>query len=158
MIKNALAMYSVERILPLVGENTHLPSSFGSWGCEFNPKLHSSRMRCFKESKKCCVCGKEGNIFVLMIEAGASKACLNMYHYEPKADMPWILMTQDHIIPKSFGGTCYQPNLQTMCSDCNGKKGNDLTNEDIIFLCRNKKGRAYLRWFVNSSPKKVRVG
>lgn len=34
----------------------------------------------------------------------------------------WVLMTVDHIIPKSKGGTYHLDNLNPMCSHCNGAK------------------------------------
>jgi 5-methylcytosine-specific restriction endonuclease McrA len=33
-------------------------------------------------------------------------------------------MTRDHIQPKSKGGPETLENMQTMCTRCNGKKGN----------------------------------
>lgn len=39
---------------------------------------------------------------------------------------PWVLMTQDHIVPKSRGGATMMSNLQTMCEKCNSEKGNDV--------------------------------
>lgn len=35
-----------------------------------------------------------------------------------------VLMTKDHIIPKSLGGKNHITNLQPMCTNCNNKKGN----------------------------------
>ena len=37
-----------------------------------------------------------------------------------------VLMTKDHIIPKSRGGKNNLSNYQTMCTKCNAKKGSDL--------------------------------
>lgn len=46
---------------------------------------------------------------------------LNLYALKDNKE---VLMTQDHIIPKSRGGSNRLSNLQTMCSKCNQKKGN----------------------------------
>jgi 5-methylcytosine-specific restriction endonuclease McrA len=42
------------------------------------------------------------------------------------------LMTKDHILPVSRGGSNAVTNLQTMCSTCNAAKGNRMiTNEEL---------------------------
>jgi len=40
-------------------------------------------------------------------------------------------MTKDHIIPKSAGGANHMDNLQTMCDQCNNRKGSKLPEEYI---------------------------
>jgi len=35
-----------------------------------------------------------------------------------------VLMTHDHIVPRSKGGKNHISNVQTMCAPCNSKKGN----------------------------------
>lgn len=40
-----------------------------------------------------------------------------------------VLMTRDHIIPRSRGGSEGLENMQTMCTKCNSKKGNKLEGE-----------------------------
>ena len=37
-----------------------------------------------------------------------------------------VLMTKDHIMPKSRGGKNILSNYQTMCTKCNTKKGSDI--------------------------------
>jgi hypothetical protein len=44
-----------------------------------------------------------------------------------------VLMNRDHIIPKSTGGTDFIENLRPACEICNGKRGNQLTPEDLEF-------------------------
>ena len=44
----------------------------------------------------------------------------------------WVLITIDHIIPKSKKGNNFKSNLQTMCAKCNTKKGNRGEGEDIL--------------------------
>ena len=51
---------------------------------------------------------------------------LNLYAVDDNGDE--ILMTKDHIIPRSKGGIDDISNYQTMCRLCNEAKGNKLEN------------------------------
>lgn len=44
-------------------------------------------------------------------------------------ELPFRLMTVDHIKPRSKGGTDAEPNLQVVCSHCNSVKGDSRTNQ-----------------------------
>lgn len=44
--------------------------------------------------------------------------------YAMHTDGREILMTKDHVLPKSKGGLDFLGNLQTMCQPCNGQKAN----------------------------------
>lgn len=86
-------------------------------------RRNSGRLVLFKAKGVACVkCGVEGSVFALERESGTQ----NPYHlnlYAITAD-GWILMTKDHILPKSLGGANSLENYDTMCSPCNAKKGN----------------------------------
>ena len=47
----------------------------------------------------------------------------HMNRYALDSDNNEVLMTKDHIIPASKGGKNHISNFQTMCTDCNFKKG-----------------------------------
>lgn len=49
---------------------------------------------------------------------------LNLYAVDENGKE--ILMTKDHIIPKSKGGKDHISNYQTMCVRCNMTKGNNV--------------------------------
>ena len=54
---------------------------------------------------------------------------INSYHFNLYAigeNGNWILMTKDHITPKSRGGRDHLSNLQTMCDQCNNRKGDTI--------------------------------
>lgn len=73
---------------------------------------------------KCVVCGIEGKYFAKEKFADQSTYHLNLYAVDDNGDE--ILMTKDHIIPRSKGGIDDISNYQTMCKLCNEAKGNKL--------------------------------
>ena len=91
----------------------------------FKLKVSSDRIRLFKEKGLGCVsCGLEGSFFALE-SVGTETPHLNLY-----AGLPGdgeVLMTKDHIKPKSKGGANHMDNYQPMCSPCNGHKADKLS-------------------------------
>jgi hypothetical protein len=55
---------------------------------------------------------------------------LNLY---ASGEQGIVLMTRDHIIPKSLGGTDDWRNMRPGCDTCNGNRGNHVNPEDIAF-------------------------
>jgi 5-methylcytosine-specific restriction endonuclease McrA len=98
----------------------------------FDVKAVSYRLELFKQNPKCVACHRVGNLWVLEAHRRFETPHLNLYHIQEEEDPEWkkltkdglVLMTKDHIIPRSKGGPTTLENLQTMCSICNGKKGN----------------------------------
>lgn len=45
-----------------------------------------------------------------------------------------VMMTKDHIVPRSKGGPTNWNNLQVMCSICNGEKGNSYPEQQAYVL------------------------
>lgn len=95
-------------------------------------KVSSQRYPVFQRSLKCVSCGIEGHHLAIE-RAGRYSEINDLYHLNLYAvkDGVEILMTKDHIIPKSKGGSDEQSNFQTMCTKCNGRKGNKLP-EDLM--------------------------
>lgn len=85
-------------------------------------KIKSYRLATFARSTTCVCCGIEGIYFVKKKNAGDKNFHLELY----AIDDNWneVLMTKDHIKPRSKGGVDKLCNLQTMCVTCNVKKGN----------------------------------
>lgn len=74
---------------------------------------------------KCVKCGIEGTFFLKQKSHMSDPDFhLNLYAIDGRGKI--VLMTRDHIIPKSKGGPNTLDNLQTMCSPCNSKKGDKL--------------------------------
>ena len=80
----------------------------------------------FTKGCKCAVCGIEGKYFAKERHPSDSVYHLNLYAVDDNGNE--ILMTKDHIIPRSKGGINDISNYQTMCKLCNEAKGNKLEN------------------------------
>ena len=109
-----------EDIFPILGHPVIL------FGKQVN--LSSVRYTVYaKKGMKCVTCGREGHYFAVersRYDNGGDpdKYHLNLYHVAP--DGGEIMMTVDHVVPKSKGGKRTLTNLQPMCENCNVKKGN----------------------------------
>ena len=73
----------------------------------------------------CCRCGAAGNKIIAYIP-GDGIVHVDLFGGKHGR----LLMTKDHIIPRSKGGRNHWMNYQTMCSRCNAKKADQETTED----------------------------
>ena len=78
----------------------------------------------FTKGCKCVVCGIEGKYFAKERHLQDKTYHLNLYAVDDNGNE--ILMTKDHILPRSKGGIDDISNYQTMCKLCNEAKGNKL--------------------------------
>lgn len=101
--------------------NKKLKASIG----DYKFKANSFRYEVFRESCECTMCGLMGVMFVLERHAMQpdSNPHFNLYGIK---ENEFILMTKDHIFPKSKGGKDHIYNLQTMCQPCNTEKGSKI--------------------------------
>ena len=73
----------------------------------------------------CVTCGLTGKFFAKeKARPEESSFHLNLYAIDNNGKE--VLMTRDHIIPKSKGGSEEIENMQTMCCKCNCKKSDKL--------------------------------
>lgn len=88
-------------------------------------KMGSDRYKTFKfKGIECVECGVVGKFFAK--EKFAKESKIESYHfnlYAIDADGNEVLMTKDHITPKSKGGKDLLDNYQPMCTVCNTEKG-----------------------------------
>lgn len=96
-------------------------------------KMGSIKYRMFAEKGLSCVaCGLTGQYFAKekLPVHGESKWQFHLYAINNFGDE--VMITKDHIIPKSKGGKNELSNLQPMCKPCNEEKGNQIKQYRII--------------------------
>lgn len=76
----------------------------------------------FIKGCSCVKCGIEGKYFAKERAIKDKSYHLNLYGIDDNGQE--VLITKDHIIPKSKGGKDILENYQTMCIRCNEEKGN----------------------------------
>lgn len=93
-------------------------------------ETRAKRILVFVKNKSCVSCGAEAK-FVAFEEnlktdnsPNNPKYILNIYAVTKEGHQ--VMLTQDHIIPRSIGGKSGLYNLQTMCERCNLQKGNKI--------------------------------
>jgi 5-methylcytosine-specific restriction endonuclease McrA len=116
--------YTLDEILPFVTPEKLSRNKVRKELDGFKVSLSSDRLAVFATKGLSCIqCGISGSVFKLDFQ-GNSKPHLNLYAIKP--DGTEMLMTKDHIVPKSKGGRDRLDNYQTMCADCNVAKGDAL--------------------------------
>lgn len=121
--------YTLEEVLP------HIVESGRKAIAKFDGnlvKMYSLRLRTFKiHGTKCVTCGTEGTFFALERNHGppnqpeanpTGRYHFNLYGYNENGTE--VILTKDHIRPKSKDGQDTINNMQTMCGICNCIKGN----------------------------------
>ncbi|MHA1948244.1 MAG: HNH endonuclease [Candidatus Thorarchaeota archaeon] len=83
-------------------------------------RMNSHRYFIFASSRNCSACGLKGTKMLLEQHPNDNYPHFNLYGEE---NGELILMTKDHVIPKSHGGKDRHSNYQTMCCTCNNLKG-----------------------------------
>jgi 5-methylcytosine-specific restriction endonuclease McrA len=84
-------------------------------------RISGVRMKSFAVNGITCVeCGLVGKFFAKERMECDMSYHLNLYAIDERGKE--VLMTRDHIIPKSKGGSETIHNMQTMCTRCNARK------------------------------------
>ena len=92
----------------------------------FSVKMNSQRYQLFATKGLTCVkCGITGSFFALerinSTRDNPLRFHFNLYAIDDNGEE--VLITKDHIIPKSKGGKNTLNNYQVMCYNCNQEKG-----------------------------------
>ena len=112
-------IYPIEQIFKLMDETGHI--QYDKRPTQ-KVRLNGKRMRLFRDhGTRCITCGIAGVYFALERDCNASRFHANLYALK---DGKEIMMTRDHVIPRSKGGLDNIGNLQVMCIICNQKKSN----------------------------------
>jgi hypothetical protein len=103
-------------------------------------RMTSSRLRLFAtKGVECIVCGLVGTFFAVEkhVKSEGASYHLNLYGYDSLSPLfrKEVMLTQDHIIPKSLGGKQNLNNLQVMCEFCNAAKGNKIIDATSTRNC-----------------------
>lgn len=115
--------YPISFVLSNIGQ--HKLKLFGH-----NVKMESQRYENFRaHGVKCALCGIRGQYFRLECHGLHANWENNSWHFNLYALNERgneVLMTKDHVVPKSAGGSNTIDNLQPMCCKCNGRKADNL--------------------------------
>ena len=90
---------------------------------QINVSINHSKYSMVKDKGFDCICcGITANKIYIEID-NMKSAHVNFYHSSEDKE---IMLTRDHIIPRSKGGKDIQSNIQPMCEICNQKKADKI--------------------------------
>jgi hypothetical protein len=114
-----LAEFAIEDFLPYISREEK-KREYKVGDKTYEVRMDSSRYFVFRENLCCSACGLQGVKFCLELSPSDKNPHFNLYAIE---NGRFILMTKDHMHPKSYGGIDIHSNYQTMCAICNNLKG-----------------------------------
>ncbi len=120
--KITLGIFTLEEVFPYL-TNNNVKREYKCGDKSYLVRMNSHRYFVFKNSAKCSACGLEGTKFLLEKHERDSQPHFNLYGEE---NGELVMMTKDHIVPKSCGGGNVMSNYVCMCSICNNLKGDTL--------------------------------
>jgi 5-methylcytosine-specific restriction endonuclease McrA len=121
-------------------ENTRIPFAVGD--NIYQVRMNSHRYFVFHQNSCCVSCGLQGSKFLLQQNPCDESPHFNLYGEE---NGELVLMTKDHILPKSKGGKNNHDNYVTMCTICNNLKADfQITPDQVAALRVLKKQNAHL--------------
>lgn len=118
----------------------------------------STKIQMFGNGQTTCVsCGIKGNHFYIERHENdtISKYSLNLYAIDEHGMEQ--MLTWDHIIPKSLGGSNLLDNAQCMCEKCNRAKGNYLSLTELIEIGGRKNALTMYASPIIGKKSKIRI-
>lgn len=126
--------YSFEEFLKIINDKDLL--SINVDGKEYKlRKKNKEKFKFYHKGCKCVSCGRKPTKFILSKYKENSSNLVHFRIYSVEDDK-FILMTIDHIIPKSKNGKDSKDNYQLMCEECNCLKGNSELLPNEIFILK----------------------
>ena len=105
--------FTVEELLPYTGRDK--PKIVYE---DYSARTDTRTLQCFAEHGiECYLCGLKGEFFVMEKNLRTEQIYLHLYGVDTDDEV--IMMTKDHIVPKSRYGPNTLDNLRTMCERCN---------------------------------------
>ncbi len=109
----------------------------GQW-VESTGTKAKTRLKMFKSGQTSCVkCGLQGSHW--HIERHASDKVMpfsiNLYAMRGYEE---VMLTHDHILPASMGGSNHLSNAQCMCEPCNHRKGDKMKLKDLLGVATHR--------------------
>lgn len=108
-------------------------------GDDKNFSNNTRQFKLYKNGHTCCAyCGLKAEY---AIRSRFSGEPLGKYTHNDLYGMrngKYVMMTIDHILPRSYGGGNQLSNLRMLCYDCNQERGNHCTFEEAIDILENK--------------------
>ena len=95
-------------------------------GTEYILRTGALRLQLFKKTQVCACCGIQGRFFRIEHHKGDVAPVINLYGTGGVDNGHVVLMTMDHIIPRSKHGPTHEDNVQLLCADCNQLKADEL--------------------------------
>lgn len=112
-----------EELLPFIAQDKSCANAKRMYD-QYRVNMWSLRFHTFKKSIRCRNCGIEGKFFALERPVNHTEEQYHFNMYAVLENGQELLMTKDHIVPKSKGGKDHIDNMQTMCKVCNELKSN----------------------------------
>jgi hypothetical protein len=118
-----VGIYNIEEVLDFIVNNKKSDGAIRIYD-GYQVKMFSLRYKTFAKSLVCVNCGITGEYFAIERVIGNDSPRFHFNLYAKLNTGEEVLITKDHIIPKSLGGKDCISNMQTMCKVCNEMKMN----------------------------------
>ncbi len=120
-----LGNYSLEDIHGRICWNRKTDPKKVQFG-KYMVKMQSQRYKLFSKNHVCVKCGLKGEYYTLEYQTYSDNQNQPHFNLYGVKDGLEIMLTKDHIQPKSKEGKNNLKNYQTMCIICNQEKGNNV--------------------------------